>query len=86
MSYLYNGNLYSGKTSLHLSGSPGIQEAFITRKMHVNLYLLILCCGWQVYFMTKLIKLPWSGVTLCFQFLSAASAAAATFASHVKIV
>ena len=33
-----------------------------------------------------IIKSPQSGVTLCFQFVSAASAAATTFASHVKTV
>ena len=34
--------------------------------------------------MPSLIKSPRSGVTLCFQFISAASAAAKTFPSHVK--
>ena len=33
-----------------------------------------------------LIKSPRSGVTLCFQFVSAMFAAAMTFASHVKTV
>ena len=34
----------------------------------------------------EIIKSPQSGVTLCFQFISAASAASTTFASHVKTV
>ena len=33
-----------------------------------------------------IIKSPQPGVTLCFQFVSAASAAATTFVSHVKTV
>ena len=42
------------------------------------------------YIETPIIKSPQSGVTLCFQFVSstsaAVSAAATTFASHVKTV
>ena len=34
----------------------------------------------------SIIKSPWSGVTSCFQFVSAVSAAAKTFPSHVKTV
>ena len=40
----------------------------------------------QYYIYALLFKSPRSGVTLCFQFVSAASAAAKTFPSHVKTV
>ena len=41
---------------------------------------------WRQRLVQKLAKSPQSGVTLCFQLVSAASAAATTFASHVKTV
>ena len=49
-------------------------------KRHLGHQLLKL--AWK----SIIIKSPRSGVTLCFQFVSAASASATTFASHVKTV
>ena len=56
-------------------------ETFPFKKMHLKMSS---AKCWQ--FCLSLIKSPQSGVTLCFQFVSAAATAAMTFASHVKTV
>ena len=76
-------------TTLH---NQSLQQKFIKKKkLHWSALAQVMACcltAPKPFREPKLIKSPWSGVTLCLQFVSATTSAATamTFASHVKTV